>query len=64
MCQVHNECYVGSITDLKARWRNNKPGAKLKKVTKCGVADHLTKFKHPEDLQLGFLTVVAVEAVK
>ena len=31
---------------------------------KRGVADHVTKFKHPEDPQLGFLTIVAVEVVK
>ena len=24
MCKVHNEWYVGSTTDLKARWRNHK----------------------------------------
>ena len=28
------------------------------------MADHVTKFKHPEDPQLGFLTIVAVEVVK
>ena len=28
------------------------------------MADHVTKFKHPEDPQLGFLIIVAVEAVK
>ena len=28
------------------------------------MADHVTKFKHPEDPQLGFLTIVAGEAVK
>ena len=28
------------------------------------MADHVTKFKQPEDPQLGFLTIVAVEAVK
>ena len=61
---VHNEWYVGSTTDLKAHWRNHKSDTKLKKATKCGVADHVTKFKHPEDPQLGFLTIVAVEAVK
>ena len=43
MCEVHNEWYVGSTTDLKARWRNHKSDAKLKKATKCGVADHVTK---------------------
>ena len=64
MCEVHNEWYVGSTTDLKARWRNHKSDAKLKKATKCWVADHVTKFKHHEDPQLGFLTIVAVEAVK
>ena len=64
MCEVHNEWYVGSTTDLKARWRNHKSDAKLKKATKCGVADHVTKFKHPEDPQLGFLTIVAIETVK
>ena len=64
MCEVHNEWYVGSTTDLKARWRNHKSDAKLKKATKCGVADHVTKFKHPADPQLGFLTIVAIEAVK
>ena len=64
MCEVHNEWSVGSTTDLKARWRNHKSDAKLKKATKCGVADHVTKFKHHEDPQLGFLTIVAVEAVK
>ena len=64
MCEVHNERYVGSTTDLKARWRNHKSDAKLKKATKCAVADHVTKFKHPEDPQLGFLTIVAIEAVK
>ena len=64
MCEVHNEWYVGSTTNLKARWRNLKSDAKLKKATKCGVADHVTKCKHPEDPQLGFLTIVAAEAVK
>ena len=63
MCEVHNERYVGSTTDLKAGWRNHKSDAKLKKTTKCGVADHVTKLKHPEDPQLGFLTIVAVESV-
>ena len=29
-----------------------------------GVADHVTQFKHREDPQFGFLTIVAVEAVK
>ena len=28
------------------------------------MADHVTQFKHPEDPRLGFLTTVAVEAVK
>ena len=64
MCEVHNEWYVGSTTDLKARWRHPKPDAKLKKATKCGVADHVTKFQHPEAPQFGFLTIVAIEAVK
>ena len=31
---------------------------------KHGVADHVTKFKYPEDPQPGFLTIMAVEAVK
>ena len=64
MCEVNNKWYVGSTTDLKARWRNHKSDAKLKKATKRGVADHVTKFKHPEDPQLGFLIIVAAEAVK
>ena len=46
------------------RSENHKSDAKLKKATKCGVADHVTKFKHPEDPQLGFLTIVAIETVK
>ena len=29
-----------------------------------GWLTNVTKFKHPEDPQLGFLTIVAVEAVK
>ena len=33
-------------------------------ATNCGVTDHVTKFKQPEDPQLGFITTVAVEAVK
>ena len=64
MREVHNEWYVGSITDLKARWRNRKSDAKPKKATKCGVADPVTNFKHPEDPPLAFLTIVAAEAVK
>ena len=64
MCEVHNECHVGCTTDVKALWRNHKSDAKLKKATKCRVADHVTKFKHPGDPQLGFLTIVAVEEVK
>ena len=28
------------------------------------MADHVIKFKHTEDPQFGFLTIVAVEAVK
>ena len=49
------------IVLFEARWINHKSDAKLKKATKCGLADHVTKFTHPE---LGFLTIVAVEAVK
>ena len=56
--------YVGSTTDLKARWRNHKSDTKLRKATKCGVADHVTRFPHPDDPQLDFLTIVAVEAVR
>ena len=58
MCDVHNEWYVGSTTELKARWRNHKSDAKLKKETKCEVADHVTKFTHPEYPQLMYLTIV------
>uniref|UniRef100_UPI003AF6EDD9 GIY-YIG nuclease family protein n=1 Tax=Thiolapillus sp. TaxID=2017437 RepID=UPI003AF6EDD9 len=64
MCTVHNDWYVGSTTDLKARWRNHKSDTKLRKATKCGVADHVTRFPHPDDPQLDFLTIVAVEAVR
>ena len=64
MCTVHNDWYVGSTTDLRARWRNHKSDAKLRKATKCGVADHVTRFLHPDDPQLDFLTIVAVEAVR
>ena len=31
MCEVHNEWFVGSTTDLRARWRHHKSDAKLKK---------------------------------
>ena len=58
------ETFYSEFSNLKARWRNHKSDAKLKKATKCGVADHVTKFKHSEDPQLGFLTIVAIEAVK
>ena len=64
MCTSHNDWYVGSTTDLRARWRNRQSDAKLKKATKCGVADHVTRFPHPDDPQLDFLTIVAVEAVR
>ena len=56
--------YVGSTTDLRARWRNHKSNAKLRKAAKCGVADHVTRLPHPDDPQLDFLTIVAVEAVR
>ena len=36
----------------------------MKKAKKCGVADNVTRFPNPDDPQLGFLTIVAVEAVK
>ena len=64
MCTVHNDWYVGSTTDLRARWRSYKSEVKLRKATKCGVADHVTRFPHPDDPQLDFLTIVAVEAVR
>ena len=64
MCTIHNEWSVGSTTDLRARWRNHKADSKLKKTTTCGVADHVTRFPHSDDPHLGFLTIVAVEAVK
>ena len=41
-----------------------KSDAKLRKATKCCVADHVTRFPHPDDPQLDFLTIVAVEAVR
>ena len=56
--------YVGSTTDLRARWRNHKSDAQLRKATKCEMADHVTRFPHPDDPQLDFLTIVAVEAVR
>ena len=55
MFEVHNEWYIWSTTDLKARWRNHKSDAKLNKATKSGVDDHVTNFKHPEDPNLDFL---------
>ena len=46
----------GTTTGLKAPWRNHKSHPKLKKaVTKRGVADHVTKFPHPEDHKRGYL---------
>ena len=64
MCTAHNDWSVGSTTDLRARWRNHKSDAKLRKVTKCGVADHVTRFPHFDDPTLDFLMIVAVEAVR
>ena len=59
-CTIHNSLYVGSTTDFLARWRNHKSVAKLRKATKCGMADHVTRCPHPDDPQLGFLMIVAV----
>ena len=41
---------------------NHKSDAKLRKATKCGVADHVTRFPYPDDPQLDFLTITEVEA--
>ena len=64
MCTVHNDWCAGSTTVLRARWRNYKSDAKLKKATKCGVANHVTRFPYPDDPLLDFLTIVAVDAVR
>ena len=64
MCTIHNDWNVGSTTDLRARWRKHKSDAELRKATKCGAADHVTRFPpQPDDPQLDFLTIAAVEAV-
>ena len=62
MCTINNEWYVNSTTDLRACWTNHKSNAKLRKATKCGVADHVTRFPHVDDHQLDFLTITEVEA--
>ena len=63
ICEIHNVWYVGSTVNIKARWRNHKSDAKLKKAKKCGVAEHVTKVAHPDDPDFSFLRIIPIEAV-
>ena len=63
ICDIHNAWYVGSTVNIKARWRNHKSDVKLKKVKKCGVAEHVATLPHPDDPEVSFLKIVPIETV-
>ena len=64
-CKIHSDaCYIGSTTNLKLRWANHKSDCKLKKVTKCSVADHVSRMVHPNDATFSFLEIFAIDAVE
>lgn len=62
-CTIHNEWYTGSTTNIKCRWRNHKSDTKNKKITKCRVAEHVSKYTHPDDPELQFLRIIPIEKV-
>ena len=65
MCKLHpGFMYVGTTTNLKLRWANHKSDANHKKSSKCKLSHHVTHEHHPDDKQLTFLQLFAVEPVE
>eukprot|EP00745_Piridium_sociabile_P026140 TRINITY_DN41575_c0_g2_i2.p1 TRINITY_DN41575_c0_g2~~TRINITY_DN41575_c0_g2_i2.p1 ORF type:complete len:978 (-),score=173.11 TRINITY_DN41575_c0_g2_i2:3-2936(-) len=63
-CNIHpNMWYVGSTTNLKARWAGHKSDSNLGHISKCMVAKHINTVPHPPDRHLNFLTIFPIEPV-
>ena len=63
-CQIHPEAqYVGCTNNFKKRWANHKSDCKLKKKNKCTVVAHVCAKIHPEDQDLLYLRITALEHV-
>ena len=63
-CKIHrNFWYVGSAEDLKARWRGHKSDINLKNKRKCLAAAHFSSGDHPNDRELPFAEIFAIESV-
>ena len=58
-----NVCYVGSTKNLKLRWACQKSDAKLEKVKKCSVANHIPGIDHLNDRNLNYLLIFGIKAV-
>ena len=64
-CRIHPDLwYVGSTKDLRRRWAGHKSDVKLKRTSRCKMAEHVHTCHHPQDPQFGFLYIVPIEAVK
>ena len=63
-CKIHNEYYTGSTKNLKFRWAQHKSDIKLKRENKCRLTQHVLRLQHPEDVDVPFLEIYAVEAVE
>ena len=63
LCKIHNEYYAGSTKNLRSRWAQHKSDIKLKRINKCRFTQHVLRRQHPEDVDVPFLEIYAVEAV-
>ena len=64
-CRVHPDLwYVGSTTDLRKRWAGHKSDIKLKRTSRCKMADHVHTNSHPQDPEYNYLYIVAIEDVR
>ena len=64
-CRLHPDLwYIGSTTDLHRRWAGHKSDIKLKRRTRCKMADHVHSTDHPSDPHFNFMYIVPIEIVK
>ena len=56
-------CYVGSTKNLNVRWAKHKSDARLKRVSKCSVAQRVLPAEQASHGTFSHFQIVTIEAV-
>ena len=63
-CKIYKDaCCFGSTKNLISKWANHRLAAKLKIVNKYSVTQHVHTMDHPNDSNLSYLQIFAIEKV-